>query len=174
MSYFCKRCEKPKHRERGPRRESGIGWYYVDSSGRRWNGKTCPECWAIGYLEQYRRSRGHKSIDDVQEPRRVLSRSAERRAAEYFIGLGHDVELTRLKGPDLILDQKIKVEVKTVLKDKRAKSYFVREVTPARQRDDLIAFVLPNKCVIVESMQEHLSKCSASGTRTVTKMVLGG
>lgn len=52
----------------------------------------------------------------------------------------------------------------------------VKAVRESRRKDSLICIVLPDIChptriVHIESMQDHLKKCSKSGQRTITDLV---
>lgn len=40
----CNMCGLSKVRQDGKRRPDSRGFYKVDGQGRRWNGRTCPEC----------------------------------------------------------------------------------------------------------------------------------
>lgn len=101
---------------------------------------------------------------------------AERAAAEKFEQMGFEVKRTDCFGPDLLCSigpLTWTVEVKSVTETKiKDRSYYVTgRVSRRRREDDLVAIVLPNGHVLIDSMPLHLAACNNGGGRSVTKIV---
>lgn len=130
---------------------------YTDSYGKKWNGARCPDCHVVSVRK------GGAGHDDRPSTIHELT------AARYFESFGMPVRRTAGKGPDLVIGKSVTVEVKGA-NYHHGKSLRVCSVTPKRLRDDLVAIVMPDNRVIVETMTSHLSKCDKSGSRTVTHL----
>lgn len=94
-------------------------------------------------------------------------------AAEFFRSLGFSVEVGHGAGPDLFCEAgnlSYTVEVKKAGLNSRR--WRVGNVKPARKKDDLVAIVLPNGRVYIDSMEHHLDACTPrDGSRSVTRIV---
>lgn len=58
----CKTCGLEKHRVRGDLMRCGKRFYYVDSEGGTWNGKTCPSCNLQRCKENMQKARDKKKL----------------------------------------------------------------------------------------------------------------
>ncbi len=152
-----------------------IARFYMDRFGRMSRDNTCHEC----VRRRERISEGAVARSESKSPKVKKAIEAEVIAEKHFKKLGFKVRRTDCLGPDLICRiGKITwtVEVKraraTQPKSYPNGSHIIDKVHPRRLNDDLIAFVLPNGRVYIESMKIHLSKCNKSGgARTVTAIV---
>lgn len=141
---------------------------FIDSRGKRWSGFTCPECRRM----LARKSRGSTSREESTVPQIVSALNAEKIAEQHFINLGFSVKRTEFFGPDLVCtlgELVYSVEVKRATLDGR--QWRVSKVYKTRKGDDLVAMVLPNNRVYIDSMKHHLPKCGKNGLRSVTKIV---
>lgn len=144
---------------------------FRDSRGRYWNGNHCHAC----SLDRARKKMGHGARGSKKNPKKTSTLEAvrcEKIAAKFFRKLGFKVEEMHGAGPDLFCDMgdfSWKVEVKKAHINSRR--WRTSRVTPARQSDDLVAIVMPNGRVYLDSMRHHLSKCEKYGTRTITPIV---
>lgn len=105
-------------------------------------------------------------------PQTVAAVGAEKIAQRRFEDLGFSVKRVNVIGPDLtcrIGGLEYTVEVKRATHGSR--SWKVAQVRPKRKCDDLVAIVLPNEYVYIDSMKNHLESCSRGGTRTVSSIV---
>lgn len=144
-------------------------WYKSIESGRMWYQNKCPDC----ALDGSRAAKGHTSRDDSVRPQTVAAVGAERAAESLFLRLGFSVDrVKRAIGPDLVCmigEMKWTVEVKRATYNSR--SWRVGVVRPARLNDDLVAIVLPNGRVYIDSMGNHKGLTQKNGSRTVTAIV---
>lgn len=141
---------------------------YQEASGKKWYGSICQSC----RVEFIRKSRGNSSRENSKKPQVVAAVNAEKLAEEKFKSLGMEVTRVDFFGPDLIckLGQFTwTVEVKRAGFSSRR--WRVGRVRKARKGDDLVALVLPNSRVYIDSMENHLKYCERSGTRTITSIV---
>lgn len=173
MKKACKKCGEHKTKICIYKNPKTRCYKYVDENGKFWNAATCPQC---RMKDQTRRSRalGIKPRDEITEPMNKKGRDAERLAADHFRAQGYVVELTTSMGPDLILtrgSERLTCEVKAAIEKSEPGCFSVQPVSPNRKGDDLIAIVLPGDRVHVETMTSHLSQCSKSGLRAVTKLI---
>ncbi len=136
-------------------------------------GRICHDC----RRKRMRIYKGHEHRDVSKNLQTVIAVTSERTAEERFKRLGFEVQRTQNTGPDLICkiaDLTWLVEVKRAFqyyKVGRKGSWRTRVVHPLRTKDDLIAIVLPNNYVYIDSMQNHLSLCDKNGNRAVTSIV---
>lgn len=143
--------------------------YHRDLGGRPVRLSKCSDC-VLGRIREVR---------DVK-PREFCDYAPIKKAAEteifaqrFFENLGFSVQRTIGRGPDLfcrIGRLTWTVEVKPAQRG-RGGTYTTAPVLKSRQCDDLVAIVLPGLRVYLDSMKEHLSRCPASGRRSITKMV---
>lgn len=142
---------------------------YRDSLGKKIYDSECFIC----YQKRYRKNLGHTSRDESKKPNIVSAVRSEKIAQKRFEDLGFTVERTVWAGPDLIcrIGKLVwTVEVKrAALNGQRWRTHIVCK---NRRKDDLIAIVLPNNYVYIESMKNHLKHCVPSdGTRAVWPIV---
>lgn len=176
MNFTCSKCKKsetvsyvktreyPDKTRKTPFRTI----IYKNAKGQLLYGNICRECYNI----RNRKLRGTTSRDDSKKPYVVKAVNTEKLAAEKFKQLGFSVERTQFHGPDLVCTIGAltwTVEVKPV--SLFARSWRVSSVKEKRKNDDLIALVLPNGRVYIDSMKHHLSKCGKMGTRSATAIV---
>lgn len=93
-------------------------------------------------------------------------------AATFFRELGFSVEEMHGAGPDLFCEigsLSYSVEVKKAHINSRR--WRTSKVTLRRKSDDLVAIVLPNGRVYIDSMKNHLKHCAGDGTRAITPIV---
>lgn len=138
------------------------------ASGRIWYGSRCPECINI----VARKKRGYTKRAESKRPQTVAAVGAETLAATHFRNLGFEVQQVDCLGPDLkcrIGKLEWTVEVKRATRGHRC--WRVALVRPLRQKDDLVAIVLPNGRVYIDSMEHHLSRCTKNGSRAVTEII---
>lgn len=158
MEKTCKICLVSKPRFRAERHRDFF--YYRDEKGNRWNGLVCHEC----HIKDNRAKYGHVSWDEARNPIHKAARQCEIIAENFFLGKGFKVQRNENgKGPDLVLNGGVTVEVKMV----RGKRWRVGRVKPKRRNDDLIALVSPPNQVVVQPMDTHLRFCSPCGERVV-------
>lgn len=105
-----------------------------------------------------------------------VGRDAERYVEAYLKELGFQNVRIGLGtyGPDITFEdagKTISVEVKTARLVARPSCWGVERVRHTRINDDMIAIVLPDGKVVLESMKDHLSKCTVRGRRSITQMV---
>lgn len=175
----CSKCGKPH--ETAPYQEyvflnnkTGgvvVTKYFKDKRGRSSVGNVCHAC----VVARSRKKRGYPSSRDESKSKMVMvAVAAEKIAAARFESLGFIVERTEYHGPDLkcrIGNMEWTVEVKRARRMSSGRSYETDIVCKNRKSDDLIAIVMPNGAVVIDSMKNHLSKCQRGGCRSVTKMV---
>lgn len=105
----------------------------------------------------------------------LIAVASEKIAEERFSKLGFSVKRTDSFGPDLICkigNWTYMVEVKRAFKHNLNKnSWRTQKVSDNRIKDDLIAVVLPNDYVYIDSMENHLRHCTKYGFRTITSIV---
>lgn len=168
---MCRECAVVKTRirsKRGPDKK----FIYRDEAGLAWNRLQCPECRKVATTASGR-ARGIKPRILLTDHKNQKGVAAELAARAHFERLGYEVKMTCGKGPDLTLakdGQTTTCEVKSVTITAKNRGY-VSGVYSARQSDDLIAIVMPNGDVHVESMKTHLASCPPCGWRTVTKLM---
>lgn len=145
---------------------------YRDYRGRYWNGNHCHSC----SLSRSRKRMGFGKRGSNNSPKTTATSEAvrcEKIAAKFFESLGFKVEIGHGAGPDLFCDLgpwTYTVEVKKV--NKNVSRWRVGRVTPARKKDDLVAMVMPNDRVYIDSMKNHLKNCVQSdGTRSIGPLV---
>ncbi len=122
---------------------------YKTDKGRPWYAGLCPDC-RVNYV---RVSRGHSARDKSKKPQVVRAVKAEKIAATHFRKLGFKVKRTKFYGPDLVCKLgpwTYTVEVKSI--GYSGRSWRASKVTKARVNDDLVALVLPNNRVYIDSM----------------------
>jgi hypothetical protein len=156
MKKQCKYCNQIKDRIFFKKYDEK-NYKYADADGKKWNGARCPDCHVIALRKN---GRCH---DDKPSTRHEIT------AAKYFESFGMTVRRTTGKGPDLVIGKSVTVEVKGA-NYHHGKSLRVCSVKPKRLNDDLVAIVMPDNRIIVETMTTHLSKCDKSGSRTVTHL----
>lgn len=155
----------------GPRGGTGmknIKYYRPTTGGRLWVTNTCGDC----LLDRKRKSIGFDSRSRSKDPAIMAFVRSEIRAQEHFESLGFSVKRTDSTGPDLrcrIGDLEWTVEVKRATWS--SGSWRTHKVRHRRLGDDLVAIVLPNDRVYIDSMKHHLAACDASLRRTVTAIV---
>lgn len=172
MLVVCRFCKIEKQKYRCEKNKRG-GYIYRDDSGNRWDGILCPSC-----LLFQKRSHGEKKYGclprvKLNDPSNKKAVKSELMVKEFYESQGYCVQHTIGSGPDLIVvgkDEKFTVEVKSVIKSKTG--FFVCPVSVLRMNDDFVAivFIEENK-IFIEPMQQHLSKCSPSGRRSVTDFI---
>lgn len=134
---------------------------YFDENNKRWNGNTCRDC-------RIKKEKKGRNLDYYTHKKGYES---EKIAKKYFEYIGFRVvRPDNIWGVDLILDNKIYVEVRSVV-TVRGKYYYIPPIKGKRRDDDIIAIVLPNKKILIEDMKSHLIQCSKSGARYLTNIV---
>lgn len=159
-SYFVKR-KKPGQKDV----ETKI---FLDQKNRRWISNRCYMC----HREYHRKYQGHTERSKHLGPQISKAVWAENVAARRFANLGFSVEQTEGRGPDLICKLgpwTYTVEVKRAFFS--SKAWMVAKVKPKRLSDDLMAIVMPNSYVYIDSMDCHLSKAAPTGARCITSLV---
>lgn len=119
-----------------------------------------------------RKNQGRVRRGDSTKPQTVAAVGAEKIAQKRFEDLGFSVKRVEVIGPDLTCklgDWTYTVEVKRATY--KGRSWKVAHVRPNRKKDDLIAMVLPNGYVYIDSMENHLSKCTKYGSRAISGIV---
>lgn len=169
----CKQCKLLKNKIQSGKRPSGNAYYYKDERGFFWDGRTCPDCRKIKNTQSDRAQGRHKSIDDVKEYRIMAARNSEHIARKYFERLGFEVEMTKIRGPDLICKKGnavLNVEVKRMIDDGRIKrkTYRITPVKRNRIKDDYVAIIFGENVHLVQPMKDHLAACSPSGCRRIS------
>jgi hypothetical protein len=174
ITKSCKKCGKEESltHDKTYKYPSATIHVWRDHRGRYWNGNHCHAC----SLSRSRKHMGFGARGSSKNPKSTATKvavRAERRAAKFFESLGFKVEIGHGAGPDLFCDLgpwTYTVEVK--LAGKNGSRWRVGRVMEARKRDDLVAMVLPNGRVYIDSMEHHLSKCVPSdGTRSIWPIV---
>lgn len=122
--------------------------------------------------------RGSKSLDEQTYPAMVKGRRSERAVETYLNSKGHTnvIVLGGPNAPDITFvefGRTVKVEVKTVIRNRSYNGWYVDRVSPNRRGDDYIAFVFPDGSIQMEPMNDHLLKVGSSGRRNVSSTVLG-
>ena len=152
----------------------GVTKFYADEFGRMSRGLMCHDCCR---LSENKRT-GHGRKDDSTFAKNIKSKNAEMIAEKHFQSLGFKVNRVNYTGPDLFCDMgkfRWTVEVKRARdvhpKNHPGSTWVSDRVHPKRQKDDLIAFVLPNNRVYIDSMENHLKHCHGGGGRTITAIV---
>ena len=146
---------------------------YVDQDGRRVYDNVCFDC----RTKQRRKCLGIGSREESGFHKTRKAIWAEKLAEKKFQELGFSTKRTNFFGPDIVCkmgDLTYSVEVKSVSLNVRSEKYFwyyVGAVHENRRGDDLVALVMPNGRVYIDSMKHHLSECNKSGARTVTQLV---
>lgn len=162
----CKQCRNKKAKIRGEYRSHGVGHWFVDASGKRWYGRICPECHQHNEWVRF----GRRSIDKAKYHTARKGRMSERLVAEHYRSLGYAVELTRVRGPDIVATKgrhRITCEVKSLSPSGRCGRFWrTAPVSPTRRRDDVVAYVFPSGSIQIVTMKEHLRCASASGYRS--------
>lgn len=137
---------------------------FKDSRGRWWYGKRCHSC----TMKKIREKRGTKPRVESSHPMIVAAVRRELLAAEKFKRLGFKVDIGHGAGPDLYCDIG---SFSWTVEVKHAKHLFgiwyVERIRESRKSDDLVAIVLPDDRVYIDSMSVHLSKCTKKGGRTI-------
>lgn len=163
-----------KHGNRKRPNWVGISRTYSDHLGRRSRNNICHECGR----KKERLETGFTSREESKFPKVIKAVEAERAAAKFFENLGFSVIRTGALGPDL----RCRIgELEWFVEVKRARDVHPRrfpgctwvtdKVHRRRLSDDIIAFVLPNGRVYIDSMKIHLSRCQRGGQRTITGIV---
>lgn len=138
------------------------------NGGRKWKDSICGDC----ILETKRKSGGFDSRWKSKNREIMAFVESEKKAGEFFRSLGFEVEHTESYGPDLrckIGDIEWTIEVKRC--SKSSGSWRTGKVRVARKKDDLVAIVLPNGRIYVDSMTNHLKQSDVSDRRIVTRIV---
>jgi hypothetical protein len=146
------------------------GEYNTHGYKKKFAAGRCHQCRVLSR----RKKRNYGSRQESKNKTVLLSIGYEKAAEKRFADLGFDVERTVMHGPDLICKLgpwTYTVEVKGPTKCKRSNSWRVALVRPNRVGDDLMAMVLPNGYVYIDSMKNHLSLCDKKGNRTITSIV---
>jgi hypothetical protein len=167
----------------GSRRNSHtVQRLYIDEHGRKSMGGICHSC----TRNRDRALRGVGVRGASGNPKIKKAMQTELIAAKHFRKLGFKVRQTDCLGPDLVCsigELRWTVEVKrarAVSPKKYPNGCFVVDgVSRQRTGDDLIAFVLPNNRVYIDSMKLHLENLHAepkkrrpiTPQRTVTAIV---
>lgn len=141
---------------------------FIPVDGRRWRDSICGDC----ILSTKRKSGNFDSRERSKNPAIMAFVASEKRAEQHFCSLGFSVKRTESTGPDLVCSLGsilLTVEVKRA--SYSSGSWRVARVRPLRKNDDLVAFVLPNNRVYIDSMKLHLQQCDKSGRKTITKIV---
>jgi hypothetical protein len=173
----CRICEKEfpvsfvKREKHGTVVYNQVGTSNTFGLEKRMRGKTCHDC-KRGLM---RIRKGHQHRNLSINPQTKTAVDSEKAAERRFSDLGFKVKRTEHTGPDLICSMGLftwTVEVKRAFKhNKNRNSWRVQHVTPNRKKDDLLAIVLPNGYVYIDSMENHLKNCKSHGFRTVTPIV---
>lgn len=173
---LCTWCNK--ERQRIPHSNTRVGkdqrshWKFVDENGEIWGTGKCPDCRKSDQTQRDRK-RGIKPYDECDDPRHKKGRLSERFVEKFYKNMGWNVEINKGNGgPDLICTkngERILVEVKTILKQGPTGKFVVTKVKPNRMKDDFVAMVWNNEYIIIEPMNQHLSKCAPTGDRSITK-----
>jgi hypothetical protein len=174
-SNVCRECGEK--RDKIPVKQMKDGkWKYADKTGVRWNGTIAPCCISKYRMDWSRKKLGTKDRKDQTDPTLVKGYQAELVAKKHFEKMGFKVDhCENHRGPDLVLNGIITVEVKTVSTDKRHKRlhYFIGPINKNRINDDFIAVVLPNNELHIERMSEYLKECRKGYVRNANDLVRG-
>jgi len=171
MKHNCSRCNRSQDVELVKvfrykyNNKKGVEVFKPMAGGHLIYGNICRDCKMV----VLRKNRGYSKRSESKKPQVIAAVGAERAAAEHFRSLGFTVEQVDAIGPDLkckIGNLTWTVEVKRVTKGSR--SLRVSCVRPLRRADDLVAMVFPDNRIYIDSMKNHLSKCSKNGSRSVT------
>lgn len=176
ISKTCCKCNKKEEvrlckvveKNYGDRIKANKHYYYRNANLEMWQGNVCYSC----CIKSQRLRKGHSDRGESKKKRVIVAVESESAAAKRFSGLGFEVKKGKAKGVDLyctIKDVTWAVEVKRAVFN--SGSWRVGEVCKNRKGDDLVAIVLPNGYVYIDTMKIHLSKCHKHGTRTVTDIV---
>jgi hypothetical protein len=128
-------------------------------------------------IKIYRKSKGQESRERSKKKSVVLAVNAEKIAQKRFENLGFTVKRVDAKGPDLICSMgdnwAFTVEVKRACftQGPNEKTWFACKVCKDRKKDHLIAYVLPNNYVYVESMKKHLKNTWKHGAKNISAVV---
>lgn len=147
---------------------------YANKYGQKWCHNTCYDC----TMAPIRKKRGTVARAKSKKPRMLAAVRNERIALRFFKRLGFKVVMGHGAGPDLFCELgplmwtvEVKVAKRGPKKTKYLGTWRVERVRDSRKNDDLVAIVLPNKRVYIDSMRHHLLECGPSGDRTVTMLV---
>lgn len=147
---------------------------YINPAGDRWKDDACYLC----MRERDRKYHKSSMRENSTRPMTIKAVKSENLAAEKFRSLGFRVEKTELHGPDLICTigefiwtVEVKPAEQVTAGGKVMNGWRTSRVYENRQKDDLVAIVLPNDRVYIDSMKNHLSKCWKHGSRGVTDIV---
>lgn len=177
MFLTCRTCSRSGDAEFVDRVDYGksrIFETFIFRDGTTIRNGFCREC----QTKKSRERRGKKTRDETSSPFVLKALRAEITAEKRFLALGFFVERTKMHGPDLTckmnsLSYTVEVKKANQLWHKcgRSGGWRVGPVTPKRRGDDLVAMVLPNGYVYIDSMENHLRNCSNSGARAISKIV---
>ena len=160
------------------KRKDGKGLYRLfipEGGGSQWRDNNCGRCIFLYRRKVY----GHGPREECKTKHIARGVASEKIAEEHFKKLGFSVKRVDTVGPDLICSigdgWKTTVEVKTVCRSEARGVvwWHVNPVLKNRRSDDLVAFVLPNERVYIDSMKNHLRHCHKNGTgsRVITAIV---
>lgn len=166
----CRKCLKDRVWEKLPTKITGR-WKGTDERGRQWKGHLCPDCANTQAREYNHRTGRHKPIDKTDSPRFRKARNAELVVAEFFKGLGLNVSITSFHGPDVIVNDKVFIEVKSAINNRNGSGFSAGKVSPNRKKDHYVA-VVKEGLIIFDSMECHLQQCNKSGTRNFGSKLL--
>jgi hypothetical protein len=159
INMICKKCNIEKTRVHHKKYDGK--WKYCDEDKSVWNGQTCPQC----TLESKR-----SPLSNSTAPTIIKGLESERVAAEFFESIGFNVERCNVHGPDLILDDEITVEVKSVTRADQKNTFKVGSIKKNRINDNIVALIHNGK-VMIEDMKSYITHCDKSFGRSITKTI---
>jgi len=152
----------------GTREYFQIGHYTEIGTQKRFISQMCHDCRCVSSFKR----RGSMKRYESTKPIIKKAYETETIAKERFERLGFEVTIAKVTGPDLVCtlgNWIYTVEVKPA--NLCNGSWQSPAVCKNRKNDDLVAIVLPNKYVYIDSMEHHLASCGKFGHRTVTSIV---